>query len=154
MTTQSVDSFLMGSGAKSAKFETVGAVVGGKIVDEPQIVQQKDIKTGAPKFWDDGNPMNQLVVKVQTDQREPDDNDDDGIRAIYIKAQMRQAVADAVRKAGAKSLEIGGELQVKFTGTEPSTTKGFNDKKLYAAKYTKPAASNGSFLGTDDEAPF
>jgi hypothetical protein len=95
----------------------------------------------------------QLVVKVQTDQRDLDDSDDDGIRAIYIKAQMRQAVADAVRKAGAKGLEVGGELKVKFTGTEPASTKGFNDKKIYAAQYTKPAASSGSFLGTDD-APF
>lgn len=154
MTAPSVDSFLMGSGAKSAKFETIGTVVGGLIVDEPQLVQQKDIKTGAPKHWDDGNPMMQLVVKVQTDQRDPDDAEDDGVRAIYIKAQMRQAVADAVRKAGAKSLEVGGDLKVKFTGTEAASTKGFNDKKIYAAQYAKPVASNGSFLGTDDEPPF
>jgi hypothetical protein len=154
MTAPSASSFLMGSGAKSAKFETIGAVVGGVIVDDPQVVQQKDIKTGAPKTWDDGNPMMQLVVKVKTDERDPDDAEDDGVRAIYIKAQMRQAVADAVRKAGAKDLEVGGTLKVKFTGTEPASTKGFNDKKIYAAQYEKPAASSGSFLGTDDQAPF
>ena len=163
-------SFLLGGGGKSAKFENVGDTVTGTIAAPPELRQQTDIKTGAPKFWDNGDPQMQLVVKLQTAERE--DVEDDGIRNLYVsggfkRASLQKAVADAVRSAGAKGLEVGGTLAVKFTGEEPPQTKGFNPAKLYAAKYTPPtdsfleepkqpavaaAASSGGW-GTD-EPPF
>lgn len=149
MSTQTPESFLLGGGAKSAKFPSIGTVVGGVITDEPTVQQQKDITSGAPKFWDDGNPMMQLVVKVQTDERE--DADDDGVRAIYIKGQMKAAVAEAVRKAGAKSLEVGGKLRVAYTGDGEAKTKGFTPPKQYQAQYEKPSNASGDFFGTADK---
>ena len=155
MSTQTPESFLLGSGAKSAKFPTVGTVVGGVVTDEPTLQQQKDITTGAPKLWDDGNAMMQLVVKVQTDERE--DNEDDGIRAIYIKGQMRTAVGDAVKKAGAKSLAVGGTLKVAYTGDGEPSKKGFTAPKIYAAEYAAPKnTASSDFFGAksaDDSAP-
>jgi hypothetical protein len=150
LSTQTPESFLLGSGAKSAKFPSVGTVVGGVITEDPTLQQQKDINTGALKTWDDGNPMMQLVVKVQTDERDSDDPEDDGVRAIYIKGQMRNAVAEAVKKAGAKSLEVGGTLKVAYTGDGEPSKKGFTAPKQYAAQYTKPANASASFF---DSAP-
>lgn len=147
MTTpqQSPDAFLMGGGAKSAKFDSPGVIIGGKIVDSPQLVQQKDIGTATPKFWDNGDPMMQLVVKVATDARE--DAEDDGIRAIYIKGKMRDAVRDAVRTSGAQGLAIGGTLEVVYTGDGEAKNKGFTPPKLYQARYTAPDPS-ATFLAT------
>ena len=68
------NAFLMGGGAKSAKFDNEGDKVVGTIRDM-QVKQQTDIKTGAPRTWDNGDPMMQLVVTLQTDAR--DDEDDD-----------------------------------------------------------------------------
>ncbi|MEU6647831.1 hypothetical protein ABZ863_35685, partial [Saccharomonospora sp. NPDC046836] len=93
--------FLMGGGgAPSASFPTPGTIVGGTITETPTVQQQKDIKTGDPLFWSDGNPRMQMIVTVQTDDRDPAIEDDDGKRRIFVKGQMKNAIQDAVRTAG------------------------------------------------------
>jgi hypothetical protein len=149
----SVDTFLLGGGGKSAKFESVGDTVSGTICAQPELRQQTDIGTGAPKTWDNGDPVMQLVVKLQTTQRE--DAEDDGIRTLYIsggfkRASLQKAVADAVRSAKAIGLEVGGTLSVRFTGEEPPAKKGFSPAKLYAAKYEPPT---NAFLDESKAAP-
>lgn len=156
MTTTAPDAnaFLLGGGGKSAKFENVGDTIKGVICAQPEMRQQTDIKTGLPTTWDDGQPKMQLVVKLQTELRE--DADDDGVRNLYIaggfkRMSLQKAVAEAVKAAKAKGLEVGGTLAVKFTGEEPASTRGFNPAKLYMAKYEPPtAASAAEFLGTTE----
>jgi hypothetical protein len=126
-----------GGGSQSAKFPTIGTTVAGKItrVGEPQ--QQKDYATGALKTWDDGSPMMQLPVDIATDLRE--DSDDDGTRTLYVKGQLRNAIKDAIRKAGAKSLAVGGTLSVTYARDGEPSKKGFNAPKEYEATYTPPS---------------
>lgn len=134
------NSFLMGGGgAPTAKFPTPGTVVGGRITEPPTVEQQRDMQSGEKKFWSDGNPMMQLVVTVQTDERDPSIEDDDGRRRIFVKGQMKNAVADAVRDAGAKGLEVGGALHVRYTHDGTPKQRGFSPPKQYAARYV-PAA--------------
>ncbi|NJQ14192.1 hypothetical protein HCN52_04380 [Streptomyces bohaiensis] len=137
----SADDFLMGgSGSPSAKFPAPGTTIGGVITEKPTVEQQRDIESGKPKHWSDGNPMMQLVVTVQTDQRDPSIDEDSGKRRIYVKGQMRQAVADAVRAAGARGLEVGGELHVTYSHDGKAKTYGFTPPKQYTARYV-PAAT-------------
>lgn len=141
-TAPSADDFLMGGGgAPSAKFPAFGTVVGGRITERPTVEQQRDIKSGEKKFWGDGNPMMQLVVTVQTDQRDPEVDEDDGRRRLFVKSHMKQAIADAVRAAGAKGLEVGGILTVTYTGDGAVTQRGFNAPKLYTAQYVAAAVT-------------
>ncbi|MFD7990764.1 hypothetical protein [Streptomyces mexicanus] len=145
------NSFLMGGGgAPTAKFPTPGTVVGGRITEPPTVEQQRDIQTGEKKFWADGNPMMQLVVTVQTDQRDPSIEDDDGRRRIFVKGQMKNAVADAVRNAGAKGLEVGGILRVRYTHDGTPKQRGFSAPKQYEAHYTPAAQAE---FGTPAAAP-
>lgn len=137
-----------GSGNPSLKFEVMGKPVGGRIVRVGDPMQQRDFATGAPKFWDkaEREPMMQLPIDVQTDLRDADIPGDTGARTLYVKGDLKRAVTEALRKAGAKGApKVGGELLVVWTGEEPST-KG-NPKKLYAAKYTAPAAGDDFFGG-------
>ncbi|ELP62821.1 hypothetical protein PV735_11215 [Streptomyces turgidiscabies] len=135
------NTFLMGGGgAPTAKFPTPGTTIGGPIAEPPQLEQQRDIKTGEKKFWGDGDPMMQLVVTVATDQRDHAIEDDDGKRRIFVKGQMKAAVADAVREAGAKGLEVGGTLWVRYTH-DGQAQQGMSPPKQYQAKYIT-AASN------------
>lgn len=150
--SNTADDFLLGGGGKSASFETIGDSISGTIVST-QVTDQTDIGTGKPLTWDDGSPRKQLVVKLQTSAR--DDSDDDGIRSVYVKGtkkagsrSLHDAVASAVRKSGAKSLETGGTLTVTHDGTEPAQTRGFSDRKLYSATYVAPNAA-ASFFGGD-----
>jgi hypothetical protein len=138
----SADDFLMGGGgAPSAKFPTPGTVVGGRITEKPTVEQQRDIKSGDKKFWGDGNPMMQLVVTVQTDQRDPEVDEDDGRRRLFVKGQMKNAIADAVKATGARGLEVGGVLTLTYTHDGPVTQRGFNAPKQYTATYTAAAVT-------------
>jgi hypothetical protein len=149
------NSFLMGGGgAATAKFPTPGTVIGGRITEPPTLEQQRDIKSGEKKFWKDGDPMMQLVVTVQTDLRDPAIEDDDGKRRIFIKGQMKNAVSDAVRQAGARGLEVGGTLHVRFTHELPASGPGMSPPKQYVAKYETAASIElGAWGGAAAAAP-
>lgn len=147
------DQFLMGGSVTSAKFESINDSVTGTIVEEPEVRQQTDLDTGLPKTWPDGRPMMQLVVTLQTELHE--DADDDGLRRVYVKGKsLTEAVRDAVRKAGAKGLEVGGRLQVVYVGDGEVKKRGFNPPKLYLAQYARPSGQeSNAFLGLNQPAP-
>lgn len=158
----STDDFLFGSGSASAKFDNVGDSITGQVVTT-EVKQQTDIQSGNPLTWDNGDPRMQLVVTLQTDLREPreDGTEDDGKRNLYVKGSkkagsksLHDAVASAVRAAGAQGLKPGGTLTVQYIGTEPSATRGFNDRKLYAAQYIAPdpSVASAGFFGNAEPA--
>lgn len=146
MTTDA-DAFLMGAGGRSAKFTNYGDRVWGVVMGQ-QTRQQTDFKSKAKKYWDDGNPMLELVVTLLSEEH-LDDNDD-GLRRLYISGQMQRAVADAVRKSGAPGLRDGGKLLVQYTG-EGEAQGGLNPPKLYFAKYEAP--SIGMPIQTEPDEP-
>lgn len=148
-TPPNPNDLLMGSGAKSASFNGSPPITcTGRIVSVPQVQQQTNLQ-GDPLTFPDGKPRWQLVVQVQTDQRDPADASDDGVRALYIKANSQKAVAEAVRKVGRDGLEVGGTLSLTYTGDDNSKPPrpGFNQPKLYTATY-QPPNDSGQFLGT------
>lgn len=147
-----VDDFLFGGGGKAAKFDEVGDQVTGTIIDA-KISQQTSMEDNTPLTWSDGSPRMQLVISLQTDER-ADDNDD-GVRRLYAKggryevasgtgSSMKDAVADAVKKANARSLDEGGTLTVAHTGVGKKTNRGFSAPKLFRARYEPPKASIAS----------
>ncbi|ASR85076.1 hypothetical protein SEA_PHELPSODU_67 [Mycobacterium phage PhelpsODU] len=131
--------FLGGGGPASAKFANHGDTVGGPIAVEPEQRQQTDMKTGEGLEWKDGSPRMQLVVTVQTDLNDPEIEDDDGLRRLFVKGEMRKAVQKAVIAAGAKGLDVGGQLFVTYIG-DGEKKGNLSAPKLYRAEYTKPAA--------------
>lgn len=144
-----VDDFLFGGGGKAAKFENIGDTVEGTITDA-QVSQQTDMETQQPLTWTDGSPRMQLVITLQTSERS--DDNDDGLRRIFAKggkyevasgagSSLKDAIADAVKKAGAKSLDAGGTLKVGYTGEGKKTNRGFSAPKLYRATYSPPVKS-------------
>lgn len=147
--TDDINDFLMGGGGKAASFEEVGVVCEGEIIDA-RLAQQTDMDTNAPLFWTDGRPRMQLVLTLQTEERAGPD--DDGQRRLYAKGgnfeaangsgvSMKDAIADALRKAESKKLEVGGHLKVAHTGVGKKTNRGFNAPKLFKASYKPPTVS-------------
>jgi hypothetical protein len=142
------DDFFAG-GLPSAKFDVQGKVIGGRITRVGDPMQQRDMATGQPQTWDDGKPKLQLPIDVQTDERDPEVPGDTGQRTIYVKGDLKRAITEALRKAGVQGApKVGGVLEVAWTGIEAAKTRGFNDKKLYSARYTAPLASD-PFFGQD-----
>jgi hypothetical protein len=145
MVSQDANDFLFGGGARSAKFEKHGDTISGWVTAaEPR--QQTDFKTKAPLTWPDGNPRMQLVVTLFTELREGDD--DDGMRSLYVRGQMQQAVADAIRKAGQRGLAVDGRLVVRYVGDAEPKVRGESGAKQYAARYEAPQVQV-----TDHDAP-
>jgi hypothetical protein len=149
--------FLLGGAGKSASFHNVGDTVTGKIVTTPEVRQKTKMGTGEPEKWDNGDPKLQLVITLATDERDPHDPDDDGVRKLYVGGSkkpeshsMHAAVAAAVVTSGAKGLEVGGTLTVTYTGDGVSKTPGFNPPKQYSATYVPAAAG---FLAADQQTP-
>jgi len=148
----SANDFLMGSGAASAKFETIGTAITGTIVKEPVVQQQTDITTGEPKYWSDGKPREQLQVILATQQRDPSDPSDDGHRALYVRGELTKAVRAAIKASGAKGIEVGGTMTVTYTGNGQPPKPGFSGAKLFAVTYAPPLpqAAN-AFLATEQQ---
>ncbi|MEU9606183.1 hypothetical protein [Streptomyces sp. NPDC048057] len=143
----SADDFLMGGGVPSAKFPTLGTTVSGRITERPTVEQQRDFTSGELKFWDDGKPQMQLVVTLATAERDPANPEDDGTRRLYVKGQMKNAVAAAVRGAGARGLEVGGTLSVTYARDGQKSNPRFNAPKNFDAQYVAAAANE---LNTPD----
>lgn len=142
----SANDLLMGGKVKSAKLKEVGDAVTGVITEEPTRQQMRDYDDDSLLWLDEEKtqPREQVRVVLQTDQRDPAVEDDDGIRAVYLKGQLRVATASAVRLARRKGLDVGGTLAITVTGTEPvvgKKGKPMNDKKLHSVRYTPPSAS-------------
>jgi len=144
-----LNGFLFGGGGKAAKFEQVGDTVEG-IITHAEVSQQTSMETNEPLTWADGSPRMQLVITLQTDER-TDDNDD-GLRRIFAKGgryepqegtgtSMKDAVADAVKKSGARSIDEGGWLKVGYSGVGKKTNRGYSAPKLFRAQYKAPTAS-------------
>lgn len=138
----SADDFLMGGGgAPTAKFPTPGTTVTGRVTQKPTVEQQRDIKDNKLKFWNDGNPMMQLVVTLQTEERDPSIDEDDGRRRLFVKGAMKNAISDAVRNAGGRGLEVGGHLTVTYTHDGVAKDRGMSPPKQYTAQYIPAAAA-------------
>jgi hypothetical protein len=144
--------FLLSTGVKSATFASVGDSVTGILTRQPEVQHQRDFTTGEPKYWNDGKPRLQLRVVLQTEERDPDDPDDDGERAIYVKGNMQQAVSKAVRAAKAKGLAVGGKLRIKYVANGQAQ-RGQNPPKLYEALYRAPEPEPVPVPEPNGEAP-
>lgn len=134
MTTDPND-FLMGAGGKSATFHSHNDECWGTIIHY-EMRQQTDFDSGAVKTWDDGNPMMQVVVTLQTDEQ--DDEEDDGLRKLYVRGQMQKAFASAIVKVGAKGIAEGGRIFVRYVSDAEPRRSGMSGAKQYFVKYEPP----------------
>lgn len=125
MSTNTLDAFLAGGG-KTAKFESVGTSYEGTVASA-EIRQATNFDTGAPDFWPDGNPKQQIVISLETAERE--NADDDGVRSVYIKGWGDQRKAlQAASKAAGGSPAAGDHFKVTYVGDGEKPQRGFAPK--------------------------
>lgn len=139
MTQDDPNSFLMGSGGRSAAFKQHNDEVDGVVVSV-EMRQQTKFGTNEPMTWDDGNPRMQMVVTLQVTGDAVDD-DDDLLRKVYVRGAMQGAVKNAVVKAGETGLEVGGRLFVRYVSDGEPASAGMSGAKQYFAKYAPPDRS-------------
>lgn len=161
---EQMNSFLSG-GLTAAKWPTVGFVVEGTVTGAV-MKQQNDYDTGEPLFWKDGSPRNQLVLDVQSAPTgktweglrytEKIIQDDDGMRAMYVKGNLQKTLSAALREANAR-FEIGGHIRVERIQDAPKVDRAKEPAHQYKVTWTpavKIAAPADDFLSGQEEAPF
>lgn len=147
-TTPDPGTWLMGERIPAARFPTPGTTVTGTICEPPRVEQQRDYSTGEPMYWRDGSPRMQLVVTLQTDERDPEYPDDDGRRRLYVRGRMKTAIRQAVKTSGATGLDVGGTLTITYTGDGTPTNPRFQPPKEYSAVYKPPTGGGETAQAT------
>jgi len=121
--------------------------IGDKVTGEITLIerrQQRSFDGGEGLTWDDGSPRMLTYVEIETDLR--NDDDDDGVRALYLKGGKNfepaegkglsgeLALVEAAKKANMSSIEPGAVLTVLHSGVAKPTTRGYQGAKLYQMK--------------------
>ena len=125
---------ILAGGGKSAKFPTIGTTVEGTVVDF--VTSQQTSIDGEPLTWDDGSPRWQIVVTLQTAERE--DDADDGLRKMYCKGNLLTELKAAVKASGEK-LAVGGVVKAQYHA-DGEAKRGYTAPKLYKVRYTPAPA--------------
>lgn len=100
--------------------------------------QTRDPKDNKPQTWEDGSPMQQLVIIVEDGSGEVDEKGETAMRTVYVKwwGEQRKAFAKAIFDAGAEEPLPGGVLSVEYVGDGPKPkNKALNATKLYEYVY-------------------
>ena len=134
MSEPTIGGFFSGGG-RSAKFPALGSKVEGVITKVHPPEQQTDYESRQPipgKY--------QVRIELDTDERDPNVDGDDGSRVLYVKGWMQGAVGDALRQHGITEPQVGGKLAVTWSSVGPPTRPGLQGPHQYTAVYTPPAA--------------
>lgn len=116
----------------SFKDAPIGTTYKGIITQRAQLVQSRDFETQEPAVWPDGNPKMSVVIQLEVDGE---------ARSLWAPkpSGMFAALVAAQKEAGAGTMQEGGTLWVKFTGTQPNAKNPrLNEAKIYACKYLPP----------------
>lgn len=133
--TPTAEEFVLTRPIPVAKFSKVSDFVTGVIAEQPTVVQQKDVETGELLYWKDGNPRYQVILVLATEEIDPEIEEDDGQRRIYVKGQLTAAFRTAMRKAGATVFQVGDKVTVSYVGDGKRTNPRFNPPKVYHVDY-------------------
>jgi hypothetical protein len=143
---------------RSASFLSIGDTFEGDLCSPAETVQARDMKTGELKTWPDGNPIWQIVLPVQTTMHRPDIENDDGVRYLYVDGSKKKgseskhdAIATAMKAAGATDFEIGAHVKITYVGDGPKTGTSYPPKR-YRAEWRRPASNAANLMGLDSPA--
>lgn len=125
----------------------VGTTVSGKVAREPRTMQSLDYDDSTPEFWDppmNTRPKMQMAIYLDLGTVHPDTEtypDHDGVWAVYVRqsTQFHKELKEAIRKSGAKGIDVGGHLTVTYIGDGEQKNPKFNPPKLYRVEYRAPA---------------
>ena len=152
--------FTGGTGGSYMSFaddSCVGHPRGGTIVGINER-QQTHKKTKEPQFWPNSDrPIMIKVVTMQTNERKPGDQDDQGLRSVWLpqSKDITKAVIEAMRVSTPTEmrLKLGGQLWITRTGSRQTKQQdgsaGF-PAFTYTAQYVPPQENpnDGFFTGS------
>lgn len=140
----SMDDLLNGKSVPSISFKDakIGDSFTGVITDA-EVAQVRNYETGEPEFWEDGNKKVQIIVTLATDYVDPEAEEDDGSRKVYLFGQKLAAAKAALKASGMTKLEVGTKFTITFSGEKPASNKKYNNVKVYSITLEKGTSNPG-----------
>jgi len=136
------DANMLLSGPKQpiAKFDAVGDSVSGVLLDAE--VAPVTSPTGEVQVDKNGNPRQQIIYTLQTEERDAEIDEDDGKRRVFVKWAIQKAISTCLADMGLarQGLQEGGTLTITHSATQKASQRGYNDIKLFEASYVAPPA--------------
>lgn len=128
----------LATGSPYLKWETPGTSYEGIIADV-QLRQARKYESTELDFWDDGTPKMQVVISMQTSERDPDREDDDGIRSLSINlwSGQKKSLLAACKAAGVGEPAVGQ----RFRATHVSGLGNAKSPRVF--EYAIEAAPSG-----------
>lgn len=111
--------------------DPIGTSVTGT-VESIEAQQQRDMDTQEPKWFDNGQPMMQVVIHVATNLRDNTIPGDDGVRAVYVKGKNLGTLRQASRIVGRDFPHVGDGFTATYTANGEAKKRGWNPPKLYS----------------------
>lgn len=162
---------LMQGGGTGAQFPKIGHSYSGTIMSIGQARKQTDPKDNSVKTFADGSPRWQVPVILATDARGKFDEegnpeevpDDDGVRTLWVRADMQRALRDAVLAARKEyglspaqlaGPEVGGLLTMTRGKNFPKKQAGMKAQYSYSATYVPASQNEAGKALMDDRDPF
>lgn len=128
-----------GTGGKAVSFLEQGVLFKGVLMEEPTEKQQTS-PSGELKWFDkeETQPRMQLIFKFKTDERDPADPEDLGVRSLWTKVEQIKAIKESLKEQNLRRMEVGGTLELAWVSTTPPKVKGWNPTKIFKARWTPP----------------
>jgi hypothetical protein len=101
-------------------------------VESIEAQQQRDMDTQKPKYFDNGQPMMQVVIHIATTLRDATIPGDDGVRAVYVKGKNLATLRQASRMVSLDFPHVGDGFTATYTANGEAKKRGWNPPKLYS----------------------
>lgn len=114
----------------------VGHTVVGKVIEAPAETQHRDFATGALDTWDNGDPKMSVVTRLEVNGEK---------LALWCirPSALYGAIVEAVQRAGATGVDVGGWLKITYTGDKAPDRAGMNPAKQFHVDYSAPNVFDG-----------
>lgn len=153
MNKPDANDLLFGASVPVISFE-VNTHVEGVLIAYDTNVQRSfrpDGKIGEIEKWEDGSLKYQVILTLQTEERDPEDPADDGRRRVFLKGRSKEspesslnAIQDAVKASGKRRIDLGAWVELDCYKETPSKVKNGFPTKYYRGEYVPPGAPSAS----------
>lgn len=132
------DEIIFESRGRFASFKNVGDKTKGRIT---ALKKQEQTFNGVVQTDKNGRPKQEILATVETAE---------GPSLVSIKGGLEWDVRDAVQRAGAKGLKVGGDIDITRKGSAKMDGSSFT-RNTYDVEYVPPA---GEAAPKTDAPPF
>lgn len=135
------------SGGKFIKLAETGDKIAGEVLS---IEEREKSFDGQPVLSKKGNVRIEWLIELQTDERDPDDSHDTGIRIVPANEGVQIAIKKHLKESGQRfPANWGGRLAIVVVKGKPSPTSSVEE---WSVAYTAPSPADAINAAADAEA--